>query len=65
MLDYCKINKCLIKKASEFLIFNQKLNAQEALERNLVTEVIPDSEFQTKAWEKIEAISKLPKEVVD
>ena len=53
------------EKASEFLIFNRKLNAQEALERNLVTEVIPDSEFQTKAWEKIEAISKLPKEVIN
>ena len=53
------------EKASEFLIFNRKLNAQEALERNLVTEVISDSEFQKKAWEKIEAISKLPKEVIN
>ncbi len=49
-------------KAAEFLIFNRKLNAQEALERNLVTEVIPHSEFNIKSWQKIEAFSKLPKE---
>ena len=49
-------------KAAEFLIFNRKLTAQEAFERNLVTEVIPHAEFQTKAWQQIEAYSKLPKE---
>ena len=49
-------------KASEFLIFNRKLNAQEAFDRNLVTEIIPHSEFQLKSWQKIEAFSKLPKE---
>ena len=49
-------------KAAEFLIFNRKLTAQEALERNLVTQVIPHSEFQTKAWQTVEAYSKLPKE---
>ena len=49
-------------KAAEFLIFNRKLTAHEALERNLVTEVITSSEFQVKAWQKIEAYSKLPKE---
>ena len=49
-------------KAAEFLIFNRKLTASEALERNLVTEVIPHNEFQFKAWQKVEAFSKLPKE---
>lgn len=49
-------------KASEFLLFNRKLTAQEAFERNLVTEVIPHNEFAEKAWAKVEAISKLPKE---
>lgn len=49
-------------KASEMLIFNRTLSAQEAYERNLVTEVIADAEFQGKAWKKIEEISKLPKE---
>ncbi len=32
------------------------------MDRNLVTEVIPHSEFQLKAWQKIESFSKLPKE---
>ena len=45
------------------LVFNRVLTAQEAYERNLVTEVIPDAEFQLKSWKKIEEISKLPKEV--
>ena len=51
-------------KASEFLLFNRKLTAQEAYERNLVTEIIPDPDFQTKAWQKIESFAKLPKEVI-
>lgn len=49
-------------KASEFLLFNRKLTAQEAFERNLVTQVIPDGNFQEEAWKQIEVISKLPKE---
>lgn len=49
-------------KASEFLLFNRKLTAKEALERNLVTQVIPEADFQAEAWKQIEVISKLPKE---
>ena len=50
-------------KASEFLLFNRKLTAQEAFDRNLITEIIPHENLDKIAWEKIEAISKLPKEV--
>lgn len=50
-------------KASEFLLFNRKLTAQEAFERNLITQIIPHDEFQTKAWQRVEELSKLPKEV--
>ena len=50
-------------KAADFLLFNRKLTAQEALERNLVTEIVPHGEFQTLAWKKVESFSKLPKEV--
>ena len=53
----------LIFQAAEFLVFNRKLTAQEAYDRNLVTEIIPDAELQAKAWSKIESFSKLPKEV--
>lgn len=49
-------------RANEILLFNRKLNAQEALERNLVTEVIPHVKLEQKAWEKIAEFSKLPKE---
>ncbi|CAF0818143.1 unnamed protein product [Brachionus calyciflorus] len=49
-------------KAAEFLLFNRKLTAQEAFERNLVTEIIPHDAFQVTAWKKIEDFSKLPKE---
>lgn len=44
-------------------MFNRKLTAQEAFERNLVTEVVPDSQFQQRVTEKLIEISKLPKEV--
>jgi peroxisomal 3,2-trans-enoyl-CoA isomerase len=50
-------------KAADFLLFNRKLTAQEALERNLVTEIVPHGQFQTLAWQKVESFSKLPKEV--
>ncbi len=49
-------------KASEVLLFNRKLDAHEALRYNLVTEVIPDAEFQQKAWQRVDELSKLPKE---
>lgn len=50
-------------KASEFLLFNRKLTAQEAFERNLVTEVLSHDKFETEVWKKIEEFSKLPREV--
>ena len=49
-------------KASEILLFNRKLDAQEALRCNLVTEVVPHAEFEKRAWQRVEEISKLPKE---
>lgn len=55
-------HKALLK-AAEFLMFNRKLNALEAFERNLVTQIIPHNEFQSKTSSLIESLSKLPKEV--
>lgn len=49
-------------RANDILMFNRKLTAKEALEHNLLTEVIPEVEFQEKAWKKVEMVSKLPKE---
>jgi enoyl-CoA hydratase/carnithine racemase len=43
-------------------MFNRKLDAQEALGYNLVTEVVPHAEFEQKAWQRVEEFSKLPKE---
>lgn len=48
-------------KASELLLFNRKITAQEALERNLVTEVFPDHDFQRSIQGRIQLYSKLPK----
>jgi peroxisomal 3,2-trans-enoyl-CoA isomerase len=50
-------------KAAEFLMFNRKLTAQEAYDRNLVTQIIPHNELASRAWLIIEDYSKLPKEV--
>ena len=49
-------------KASEFLLFNRKLTAKEAYDRNILTEVIEHSQFDSKAWRTIEEYAKLPKE---
>jgi len=49
-------------KAAEMLMFNRKLTAQEAFERNLVTEVVPDEKFEARVLERLTEISKLPKE---
>ncbi|XP_060075320.1 enoyl-CoA delta isomerase 2-like [Ylistrum balloti] len=48
-------------KASELLIFNRKITAVEAMERNLVTEVIPDHAFQQETSAKVAKFAKLPK----
>lgn len=47
-------------KASEMLLFNKKLTAAQACEVRLVTEVFPDSSFQTEVWTRLKAYAKLP-----
>jgi len=49
-------------KANEILLFNRKLSTQEAYERNLVNEVIPHDEFAERCDNKLQELSKLPKE---
>lgn len=48
-------------KASEMLLFNQKLTAVQASEVGLVTEVFPDSSFQSEVWTRLKAYAKLPR----
>ncbi|XP_048755262.1 enoyl-CoA delta isomerase 2-like [Ostrea edulis] len=48
-------------KASELLLFNKKITAQEAFDRNLVTEVFPDHDFQRSVQARIQQFAKLPK----
>ncbi|XP_033755421.1 enoyl-CoA delta isomerase 2, mitochondrial-like [Pecten maximus] len=48
-------------KASELLIFNRKITAVEAMERNLVTEVFPDHSFQQETTTRVAKFAKLPK----
>ncbi|XP_062615984.1 enoyl-CoA delta isomerase 2-like [Saccostrea cucullata] len=48
-------------KASELLLFNKKITAQEAFDRNLVTEVFPDHDFQRSVQTRIQQYAKLPK----
>ncbi|XP_022340974.1 enoyl-CoA delta isomerase 2-like isoform X2 [Crassostrea virginica] len=48
-------------KASELLLFNKKITAQEAFDRNLVTEVFPDHDFQRSVQSRIQQYAKLPK----
>lgn len=47
-------------KASEMLLFNKKLTAVQACAQGLVTEVFPDSSFQTEVWSRLRAYAKLP-----
>ncbi|XP_046702095.1 enoyl-CoA delta isomerase 2, mitochondrial [Silurus meridionalis] len=47
-------------KASEILLFNKKLTATQACELGLVTEVFPDSSFQSEVWTRLKAYAKLP-----
>uniref|UniRef100_A0A8P4K776 ACB domain-containing protein n=1 Tax=Dicentrarchus labrax TaxID=13489 RepID=A0A8P4K776_DICLA len=47
-------------KASEMLLFNKKLTAVQACELGLVTEVFPDSSFQSEVWTRLKAYAKLP-----
>ncbi|XP_068160065.1 enoyl-CoA delta isomerase 2 [Antennarius striatus] len=47
-------------KASELLLFNRKLTAVQACGAGLVTEVFPDSSFQTEVWPRLKAYAQLP-----
>uniref|UniRef100_A0AAR2L0C4 Enoyl-CoA delta isomerase 2 n=1 Tax=Pygocentrus nattereri TaxID=42514 RepID=A0AAR2L0C4_PYGNA len=47
-------------KAAEVLLFNKKLTATQACELGLVTEVFPDSSFQSEVWTRLKAYAKLP-----
>lgn len=48
-------------QASEMLLFNKKLTAAQACEVGLVTEVFPESSFQSEVWTRLKAYAKLPK----
>ena len=50
-------------QASELLLFNKKITAKEACDRNLVTEVFPDSVFVKETETRIQQYAKLPKVV--
>ncbi|NXU56362.1 ECI2 isomerase, partial [Turnix velox] len=50
-----------LSKASEVLLFNRKLTAEEACARGLVAEVFPERTFQKEVWRRLEAYAKLPK----
>uniref|UniRef100_A0A672FLH4 Enoyl-CoA delta isomerase 2 n=1 Tax=Salarias fasciatus TaxID=181472 RepID=A0A672FLH4_SALFA len=47
-------------KANEMLLFNKKLTATQACELGLVTEVFPDSSFQSEVWTRLKEYAKLP-----
>ena len=50
-------------QANEILLFNRKLTAVEACDRNLVTEVIPEQSFVKETDKKIKEFSELPPQV--
>lgn len=54
-----------IRKATDILVFNKQLTAQEAFDRGIVSEIIPSQDFNTNVWSKIEEFSKLPKNVIN
>ncbi|XP_016138205.1 enoyl-CoA delta isomerase 2, mitochondrial-like [Sinocyclocheilus grahami] len=43
------------------LLFNKKLTATQACEVGLVTEVFPESSFQSEVWTRLKAYAKLPR----
>ncbi|KAK1875404.1 Enoyl-CoA delta isomerase 2 mitochondrial [Dissostichus eleginoides] len=47
-------------RASEMLLFNKKLSAEQACELGLVSEVFPDSSFQTEVWSRLKKYAQLP-----
>ncbi|KAL1006778.1 hypothetical protein UPYG_G00076980 [Umbra pygmaea] len=50
-----------LAKANEMLLFNKKLTATQACAQGLVTEVFPDSSFQSEVATRIKAYAKLPR----
>lgn len=50
-------------QASEMLLFNKKLTAAQACSLGLVTEVFPDSSFQSEVWSRLKAYAQLPRKV--
>ena len=59
------IRLCLHEQAGELLLFNKKLTAQEACDRNLVTEVFPDQSFKSEVWSRLAKMAALPPNVSD
>ncbi|XP_011564063.2 enoyl-CoA delta isomerase 3, peroxisomal [Plutella xylostella] len=49
------------RKAIEMLLLNHKMSAQEALECGFVNYLFKPEELQSKVWDKIVEVSKLPK----
>lgn len=49
-------------RAADVLLFNKKLSAKEAFEYGLLTEVVGDQSFEAKTRERLETVSKLPRE---
>jgi len=47
-------------KANEMLLFNRKITAEQALERNLVSQVIPDKDFHEVTSKIIDQYAKFP-----
>lgn len=50
-------------QATEMMLFNERLSAQRALERGLVSKVFPRAEFMLRATELVEQYAKLPMQV--
>jgi len=48
-------------RANDMLLYGRKINAQQALQWGLVTEVFPDAQFQTEVKKRIEEYAQLPK----
>ncbi|XP_780031.1 enoyl-CoA delta isomerase 2, mitochondrial [Strongylocentrotus purpuratus] len=48
-------------QANECLLFGKKLTAQEAFDRGLVTEVIPDAQFRETVDKKVKEYAQLPR----
>lgn len=50
-------------QATEMLLFNERMTAQQALERGFVSKVFSKAEFAQKSAELVEKYCKLPKHV--